>query len=78
MIRAVRCTHYLQFLQQLSTQRRLKQLFPVLIRLNDLQLDLWRAGLLQHALRSVGQGEGGLRRRGTVHKGGGRTGGRQD
>lgn len=71
------CTHYLQFLQKVSTQRRFKQLFSILIRLYDLQLNLWGAGFLQHPTRGVGQGMGGLSRGGTIHKGGGRTGGRQ-
>lgn len=70
-------THYLQFLQKVSTQRRFKQLFSILICLCDLQLDLWRTCSLQHPTRGVGQDMGGLRRGRTVHKGGGRTGGWQ-
>lgn len=68
---------YLQLLEQVSTQRRLKQLFPILVRLYDLQFDLGRAGFLQYPNRGVGRGVRLLRRRGTVHEGGWRTGGGQ-
>lgn len=59
---------YLQLLQQVSTQRGFKQLFSVLICFDDFQLDLRRAGFLQHPTGGVRWDVGRLGGRGTVHE----------